>query len=77
MSILIEGVEDAAFRKALDEIGTFAHVKNHDIVFFGVEAAGGLQRLRALRRSINQDGAVWVVYPKGARSIRQHDVTAA
>ena len=68
MSIYSEGVEG---------IGTSERGKNHDLIFFGAETAAALRRLRVLSRWIKQDGAVWVVYPKGVKVIRESEVMAA
>ncbi|MSV27993.1 MAG: DUF3052 family protein [Bryobacterales bacterium] len=68
MSIYAEGVNG---------IGTSERGKNHDLIFFGAETAAALKRLRVLARWIKQDGAVWVVYPKGVKIIRESEVMAA
>jgi hypothetical protein len=36
-----------------------------------------LDKLTALRDSITQDGAIWVVWPKGQKSLREDDVRRA
>jgi hypothetical protein len=48
-----------------------------DIIFFGAENVGDLPRLKSLAKSIQKNGAIWVVYPKGKKHIREVDVIAA
>jgi hypothetical protein len=48
-----------------------------DLVFFSAEAAKDLSKLKGLRRTIQKNGAIWVVYPKGQTHIRETDVIAA
>jgi len=48
-----------------------------DMIFFGVEQKKDLGRLASLRKAIVSNGAIWVVYPKGRKDIREMDVIAA
>ena len=48
-----------------------------DILFFGADRCEALDRLAGLSRQIAQNGAIWVVRPKGQRAITEADVMAA
>ena len=49
-----------------------------DLVFFGAETAADLKKLKGLKSWIEPNGAIWVIRPKGGRSIlRDTDVIAA
>jgi hypothetical protein len=48
-----------------------------DIVFLGVEARGGLDAAAAAWERVAERGALWIVYPKGVRTVTQNDVIAA
>jgi hypothetical protein len=48
-----------------------------DLVFFSAEAVADLAQLSSLGRSIQKDGAIWVVCPKGQKHIREIDVITA
>jgi hypothetical protein len=48
-----------------------------DLIFYRAENIADLALLRALPEAIQKDGAVWVVYPKGQKHIREADVMAA
>jgi hypothetical protein len=48
-----------------------------DIVFLGAETRDQLAQLKSLAQTINGAAAIWVVYPKGQKHIREVDVIAA
>jgi hypothetical protein len=48
-----------------------------DLIFFSAETLKDLANLKSLARSINKNGAIWVVYPKGQSHIRETDVINA
>jgi len=55
-----------------------APAEGSDLVFFRAETRADLERLKALRRVIKEDGAVWVLRRKGeGRSVREVDVIEA
>jgi hypothetical protein len=74
-------VEDAAFLKDLAaRSSNFLREipqSDADLIFFGAEDVRALQRLKILARAIQKNGAIWVVYPKGQKHIRELDVIAA
>jgi hypothetical protein len=52
-------------------------VKDADLIFFSAEARKDLERLEFLAKAIQSKGAIWVVYPKGQKHIREIDVITA
>jgi hypothetical protein len=79
--VAVLGVESAEFLKDLasrvPEYSRGERISDADLIFFSAEARGDLSRLKALSKSIQKSGAIWVVYPKGQTHIREVDVIAA
>jgi len=79
--VSVLGVESAEFLTDLAaRIPDYSRgevIKNADLIFFSAESTQDLARLKALARSIEKSGAIWVVYPKGQKHIREIDVIAA
>lgn len=79
--IAVLGVESAEFLKDLDarvpEYSRGKRIADSDLIFFSAEARGDLSRLKPLVHSIQKNGAIWVVYPKGQSHIREVDVIQA
>jgi len=79
--ILILGVDDPAFLNDIQPYSPgFAERRpaaDLDMIFFGVEQKKDLVRLASLHKAIVSNGAIWVVYPKGRKEIRETDVIAA
>ena len=48
-----------------------------NIVLLGVESDAGLKRLDAAARALEEDGALWVVHPKGKAGVKDTAVFAA
>jgi len=75
------GVFDPTFRDELESRGvktSFGRTrKESTLIVYGVDAMPHLDKLTALRDSITQDGAIWVVWPKGQKSLREDDVRRA
>jgi hypothetical protein len=51
--------------------------KQADIVFVGIESNAELTKIEKAATAIQPAGAVWVIYPKGRKDIREADVMAA
>jgi hypothetical protein len=51
--------------------------KGVELVFLGAESLDHLDRLARCRHLLAPDGAVWVVYPKGQKTLTRNDVIAA
>jgi hypothetical protein len=79
--IAVLGVESAEFLQDLEarasDYARGKRIANADLIFFSAEAVADLAQLDSLARSIQKDGAVWVVYPKGQKHIRESDVITA
>jgi hypothetical protein len=79
--ISVMGVEGAEFLVELtSRVPDYSRgkpAKDADLIFFSAEATQDLSRLKSLARSIQKSGAIWVVYPKGQKHIREIDVIAA
>lgn len=76
LSLAVLGIKDAEFLAQIKSPGKRLK-QNLDLVFLGVEAPADLARLPEIRRHLAPAGAVWIVYPKGLKSITQADVMAA
>jgi hypothetical protein len=48
-----------------------------DLLFFGATAVADLEDVPVLGEALPREGALWIVYPKGRREIREADVLAA
>jgi hypothetical protein len=51
--------------------------KNATIIIYGVDALPHLDRLTKLRESIAQEGAIWVLWPKGRKELREDHIRRA
>jgi hypothetical protein len=78
--VRVVGLADDAFAAELE--GRGAQVLSRaagglDLVFARMEAVADLARLAAFRKAIAPAGAIWVLWPKGRRELREDDVRAA
>ena len=48
-----------------------------DIVFYGADRREALARLPQLKRALKQNGALWIIRPKGSQAITESEVMAA
>lgn len=51
--------------------------KDSDLVFFAAEAKGDLAETPQLAAALRSTGALWIVYPKGVKTIAQSEVMQA
>jgi hypothetical protein len=79
--ICVLGVNDMTFQSELKAIvpDFFCDklAKEADLIFLGADNLKSLARIKSLEGSIKRDGAIWIVYPKGRKHIREADVIAA
>lgn len=79
--ISVLGVESAEYLTELaarvPEYSRGRRISGADLIFFSAEAIADLANLNSLARSIQKRGAIWVVYPKGQKHIREIDVITA
>jgi DUF3052 family protein len=54
-----------------------APAEGSDLVFYGASRRDMLNRLRALKRSLKPNGALWVIRPKGSAAISESEVMTA
>jgi hypothetical protein len=74
-------VDDDSFLRELEgqaaTIATGRPRESSDLIIFGATAKKALDKLTALRGSIVPAGAIWVVWPKGRKELREDDVRNA
>jgi hypothetical protein len=79
--IVVLGVESAEFLAELaarvPEYSRGKRLHEADLIFFSAEAIADLASLNSLACSMQKDGAIWVVYPKGQKHVREIDVINA
>lgn len=78
-SVALINIDDEALEGELAAKGAVigSLKKGTDVVFFGANKAKELSRLATLREKIAQNGAIWIVRPKGVATIAEKDVLAA
>jgi hypothetical protein len=80
-SVSVLGVDDETFLVEL--AGRTASIAKGrmktgaDLVFLGARAPADLDPLPKLRDAMARNGAIWVVWPKGRRELREDDVRRA
>jgi hypothetical protein len=78
--VSVIGVRDPDFLEELRRRGADVSTrrrKDSDLVFVMVDRRDDLARLTSLEPSIQRAGAIWVVFPKGRKEVREVDVIAA
>lgn len=79
--IAVLDVKDAVFLQDLAaRVLNFvreAPTKDVDLIFLAAEDVKTCARMKSLASAIQKAGAIWVVYPKGQKHIREVDVIAA
>ena len=80
MLISVSGVKDDQLKDEIQQAGATLKTRvtpNSDIIFYAAEQKPALDRLEALSASIQPNGAIWVIYPKGVKHITEGDVLRA
>lgn len=79
--VAVVGKLDAALRADLDATGAkiakSARGKDFDIVFVAASSKKDLEKVPAVREMIKDDGAIWLVYPKGNEKLTEREVLTA
>lgn len=79
--VSVLGVDDAEFPKELETLGATVHTratKGADVIFLGAKKTADLAKIKTLiKSSMDRDGSLWVVRPKGVKSITEKDSMAA
>ena len=80
-AVAVIAIDDAGFHADLESRLNKPPVErlkqNLDFVFLGAASPAALGQLARARAAIHDRGAVWVVYPKGVKTITQGDVLRA
>lgn len=80
-SIALVAVDDEALEGELLAKGAEVHAgqpkKDSDVIFFGVRTAKELSKLEKLKQKLAPAGALWVVRPKGVKTVTEGEVMAA
>jgi len=78
--VSVLGIKDQAFWSQLDEKGVAAFKgrprKGSQIILLAAEDRKALKKIASLKDYILEDGAIWVVAPKGQQHIREAEVLA-
>jgi hypothetical protein len=68
LTVSVVGVRDPSFlNEVRDAVGSFAvdaPAGASDLIFYGVETAADLQRVRAMKAALKPEGGLWMVRPK-------------
>lgn len=80
-NVALVHLDDAVFAADLEKAGARVTVgkpkKNSDAIFYGASSAEELGRMATLKASLAQNGALWVIRPKGVKTITEADTMAA
>lgn len=73
------GALEPAFLEEMEErVGKIGKLKKSlDLLFFAVSDRTELDRIEQLKSMLASDGALWIVRPKGVKSVTERDVMAA
>ena len=52
-------------------------VASKDVLLYGADRREALERLPQLKRALKQNGALWIIRPKGSQAITESEVMAA
>jgi hypothetical protein len=78
--VAVIGIDDAEFLRQLalrtTDLSEGRARKESDVIVVGMTKKADLHRLETLRASIKSGGAIWVVWPKGRKELREDDVRA-
>jgi hypothetical protein len=80
-TVSVLSVEEDGFRQEVEGRAAVVSVggarRNSDLIIVGITETSGLARLTMLREQITPTGAIWVVWPKGQKALREDDVRKA
>lgn len=80
-TIAVIGIDDPLFlsdlRSRVPGFFRGTPLKGTDVVLFSAEGLSDLARLKSLVNTIDRNGAIWVVYPKGESHTREGNVILA
>jgi hypothetical protein len=77
MRVAVDNLDDASFERELQSRDV-AHVdRDADVALLGVETRDQLDGIAQSWSRVAPRGALWIVYPKGVRTVTEHDVRGA
>ncbi len=81
ISVSLVSLSDAEFLKLLETRTTDYTVdrprKESELIFLGAETPAGLKAITKLIPYMKQNGAMWIIYPKGIKTITEANVREA
>jgi len=81
LRVSLRGDFDGSFvdnlRSTAKDLSQSKPLKNSDLIFLAATRAAALTQVKTLAQSINDSGALWIVYPKGRKEITEAQVLAA
>lgn len=79
MRVTLVGMKDESFARDVKRVTECTNRvgKSCEMIFYGAKDAAELKRVPELARALAPDGALWIVYPKGRKEIREIDVIDA
>jgi len=80
-SVAVVHFDDDSFLADLEKAGAVVTTgkpkKNSDTIFYGASTRAELDRMATLKSSLAPNGALWIIRPKGVKTITEADVMAA
>jgi hypothetical protein len=80
MKVSIQGIRDKEFLKQLKEKNVAVSKKlskGFDIILLQADSKKELKSVNSVAKNLVQNGALWIVYPKGKEALKQDDVFKA
>jgi hypothetical protein len=77
LTVRLAGEFDCEFLDELRDVQTVAGKVKADLIFFAAQDRAALATIPKLAATLKPAGALWVVYPKGVRLIREIEVLDA
>jgi hypothetical protein len=79
VEVSLEGTFETSFVREVRarKAGIVAGTARRDLIFLAVEHEDGLAAISKSVRKLKPDGGVWVVYPKGVKTVREIQVLDA
>jgi hypothetical protein len=80
MKVSVQGIRDKEFLKQLKEKNIRASkklFKENDIILLQADSTKDLRSVQTTAKHLAQNGALWIIYPKGKDEIKQNDIFKA
>jgi len=79
--VAVVGLDDPevleSLRERLGKLPGRALLRDRDVILWRLRERGELSRLANLRARLQRTGALWVIWPKGRKELREDDVRTA